>query len=169
MTRLLVIGFLLAVVSVPAPVQGGQEPSGFAGPSWGSPRTATLDLAEKHCGFTMDRAPVPTIEVSCNEYQLDGITRPVIPTLQSIDDTLQGYDIVVPLADADAFRTALIEKFGTPTLTLGASLFWKWPSGSEAMVSPYNGSATLRVVTKAVLARRAAESKQQREQIKKGF
>ena len=63
MTRLLVIGFLLAVFSVPATVQGGQEPSGFAGLPWGSPRAATLDLAEKHCGFTMDRAPVPTIEV----------------------------------------------------------------------------------------------------------
>jgi len=119
MTRLLVIGFLLAVLSVPATVHGGTEPTGFAGVPWGAASDDAMRVAQERCAaaYTVTNTPGSMTKVFCTEYQLDGITAPVTLGLEFIDDTLQGYMLVVPRKEATAFGEALIDKFGNPRAT----------------------------------------------------
>ena len=119
--------------------------------------------------YTVTNTPGPRTKVFCTEYQLDGITLPVTLGLEFIDDTLEGYILVVPRKEANAFGEALIDKFSDPRAT-GPTRSWMWPSGTGAIYdAPLIGNATLVVATKLSLARAAADAKQLREQIKKGF
>jgi hypothetical protein len=153
MTRLLVIGFLLAVLSVPATVHGGEEPTAFAGTP------------------CMDRASVPEINIVCPTTSSTASGDRSFLGSSLWTTTLQGYVIKKPGAEATAFRAAVLEKFGPPTTSSGSFITWTWPSGTEAALQdkPIHRAVMPLLLTKASHDRAGADAKKQREQIKKGF
>lgn len=130
----IVVAVVLGLCSASAAL--ADEPRGFAGLAWGTPREVMNQrLLNDGCGShqTLERADGR--KVICFGYRY-GDVGPVNVTFELVGDALHGYEVVVPRAHTAEFKTAVVRELGPATVVTRMSeetLTWYWPSGTTAM------------------------------------
>jgi hypothetical protein len=100
-----------------APPASAQEPAGFAGFGWGTPRALIAErLVPARCGWSLTMSTLSGQKrIVCRDYRMN-LLGPVYLTLDFINDALRGYVIAVPRRLASELRTAARELLSEPAV-----------------------------------------------------
>jgi hypothetical protein len=117
-----------------------QEPTGFAGFAWGTPRVVVSHgLVKEHCPQYMTYTTLRGYQsVVCTDYQLSAVG-PVRLTLDFVGEVFTGYGIAVPRQLGSALRAAVPDILATPARTVPGMRGRTWKSSvniSEMMCLP---------------------------------
>jgi hypothetical protein len=117
-----------------------QEPSGFAGFAWGTPRLVVGDeLVKRRCPRHMTYTTLRGYQsVVCTDYQLSAVG-PVRLTLDFVGEVFTGYEIAVPRQLGSALRAAVPDILATPARTVPGMSARTWKTSvniSELMCLP---------------------------------
>ena len=128
-----------AALLLPSP-SAAEEPNGFDGFAFGTPRSALLrPLFQERC--EPDGDPIgPRFQgprVTCRNYVLQDIGPVTVTLLFGPTDRLTGYVVFIPEHRHPEFRAITTAKFGPPTSEVerGQTQTWKWPSGTTATMT----------------------------------
>jgi hypothetical protein len=141
-----IIGFLALLWNSTALAQ---EPTGFAGFAWGTPRVVVdTEFVKERCPW---HTTYPTIRghqrIVCSDYQMSTVG-PVYLTLDFVGDVLTGYQVAVPRRLGWALRAAVPDLLATPAPTLPGKTRGTWRANvdiSESQCLP--SSVCLTVAT----------------------
>jgi hypothetical protein len=138
MTRwFVIIGFLTLLWSSTALAQ---EPTGFAGFAWGTPRVVVNDeLAKERCPW---RTTYTTLHghkrIVCSDYQFS-VVGPVYLTLDFVGEVFTGYEVTVPRQLGSALRAAIPDILATPARAVPGMSHRTWKTSviiSESQCFP---------------------------------
>jgi hypothetical protein len=152
MTRwFMIIGFLTLLWGSTALAQ---EPTGFAGFAWGTPRVVVSnELAKEHCPW---RTTYTTLQghqrIVCTDYQLSAVG-PVYLTLDFVGEVFTGYGVTVPRQFGSALRASIPDVLAMPARGVPGMSRRTWKTSvdiSESQCLP--SSVCLTVTASAVPA-----------------
>lgn len=134
----MILPALVSLALVPA-LAGAEEPVGFDGFKFGTPRSSLTQPLAERCRPAPEVSPAGESgpRVTCPSYALKDFGAVTVALLFSSDDRLEGYVVYIPEARYKDARGRVTTRFGPPTRTLeqGRTLGWRWPSGAHASIT----------------------------------
>lgn len=138
MTTRTIFPALVALALMPV-LAGAEEPVGFDGFDFGTPRSSLAQPLADRCRPAPQVSP-PTESgprVICPGYVLTDFGAVTVALLFTTEDRLEGYVVYIPETGYKDARNRVTTRFGPPTKTWeqGRTLSWRWPSGAHASLT----------------------------------
>ena len=151
------VGFALGAV-----MGAAEEPTGFAGLSWGSPPAKVREALKARCQFT---EPLEAFKQACQGYQI-GDAPGKLTLLFVPGHGLSGWDFACQPDRAGALAAQITERFGRPSQEGSAMAYWHWSWGSASL---YKRECSVSVATNRALAHMQKIDQERSKQQKKDF
>jgi hypothetical protein len=153
----LFLGLLLAALL--ATDTFAEPPTGFAEFPWGtSAQVVKTELLAKRCRSTSESRR-GWYSLQCNDYQVEGLSVPILRLDFEPDDSLAGYSMNLARGSYRRFRDLSVQRFGAPTTQRrlpwqGAVLSWRSASVTATLTEDCGPDASCMEVTTPALERR---------------